>query len=57
MDRWKEHKKRTVALIKESKSNYYKTYVEQAKKTKDPALFYKVVNRLKTVEKRNRSHL
>ena len=40
-------KEETTRLIRESKADYYKKYTELAKETGDPALYYKVVNRLK----------
>ena len=49
-DEWKEARKETTKLIKESKKEWYDKYKEQAKTSNDPALYYKVVNRLKDKE-------
>ena len=43
-DRWKELKRQTTLLIKQSKSEYYRKY------TGDSRLYYKVVGRLKRRE-------
>ena len=47
---WRKKKKETARLVKEAKNNFYMRYVEQAKKTNDPGLYYKAVNQLKESE-------
>ena len=48
--RWKTKKQETDRMIKEAKRDHNFKYVEQAKRTGDPALYFKVVNRLKDRE-------
>ena len=49
--KWKEAKKRTDLMIQRRKKKHYTKFQEIAKNTCDPALYYKIVNRLKDTEK------
>ena len=44
---WKELKRGTNKMIKDAKHNFYNKFTELAIKSGDPALYYKVVGRLK----------
>ena len=47
-DAWKEKKRETNKLIKDSKREYYDHFINLSKTSNDPALYYKIINRLKT---------
>ena len=45
--RWKQLKAETTRMIKEAKRRYYDNFTEQAKKTGDSSLYFRIVNRLR----------
>ena len=47
--KWKDEKRETDRLIKESKRSYYNEFLEKSKTSNKPSLYYNMVNRLKEV--------
>ena len=45
--KWRDQKKETVKLIRESKRSYYNEFFEKSKTCNKPSLYYNMVNRLK----------
>ena len=48
--RWRVRKKETAKLVREAKKKFYNRYVDLAKKSNDPGLYYRAVHSLKEKE-------